>query len=383
MGYLIKDSLRRSPFWYAVYKGSDGIERRRSTKCTGKAAAREILRGLEAAELLGATGHAVEEQFRALIRETVARVTGRKMADPTIREHLATWVKGEEGTVSEATILRYRQVARTFEDWLGPRGAARLEALNKETFLDYRAHLQKAGHSAQNVNFIFKVLRRPFKVAADERLIQHQPLGAIKRLRGQAAVKGVFTTEQISQLMAAAPDVEWRALMALGYFTGGRLIDLSRIVWSAWDREQNAISFKQKKTGGAVFVPVHPALASYLAQLPAGVGRAPMLPRLSTKSGTGKSGLSMQFRRIMERAGIDAGVARERAGAAGRSVSKLSYHSLRHSFTSELARAGIAPEIRQQLTGHADDATHRKYTHLELESFRGAIAALPALPSAP
>ena len=89
MGYLIKDSLGRSPFWYAVYKGADGIERRRSTKCTGKAAAREILRGLEAAELLGATGHAVEEQFRALIRETVARVTGRKMTDPTIREHLA------------------------------------------------------------------------------------------------------------------------------------------------------------------------------------------------------------------------------------------------------------------------------------------------------
>jgi site-specific recombinase XerD len=88
----------------------------------------------------------------------------------------------------------------------------------------------------------------------------------------------------------------------------------------------------------------------------------------------------MQFRRIMERAGIDAGVARERAGQAGRSVSRLSYHSLRHSFTSELARAGIAPEIRRQLTGHSDDTSHRKYTHLEVDSFRGAIAALPAVP---
>ena len=380
MGYLVKDSKKRSPYWYAVWRCADGIERRRSTKCVGKVAAREILRGLEAAELLGATQNASEEQFRSLVRQIAERTTGRKFADPTIRSHLSAWLKAEEGTVSDATLLRYRQVARAFEQWLGARADARIEALNKETLLDYRSDLQKAGYSAQNINQHFKILRRPFKAAADERLITHLPLGSIKGLRGQAAVKGVFTPAQISQLLAVAPDAEWRALIALGYYTGGRLIDLSRLVWSAWDREQNAISFQQTKTGGAVFIPVHSVLASYLAELPAGVGRVPILPRLSTKSGTGKSGLSMQFRRIMECAGIDAGVARQRAGQAGRSVSRLSYHSLRHSFTSELARAGIAPEIRRQLTGHSDDAGHRKYTHLEVDSFRGAIAALPAVP---
>jgi integrase len=313
----------------------------------------------------------------------VARVTGRQMADPTIRAHLAAWLKAEEGTVAAATLLRYRQVAGAFENWLGARAAARLDAVGKELFLAYRADLQKAGHSAQNINQIFKILRRPFKVAADERLIQHQPLGAVKRLRGAAAVKGVFTPQQIAQLLAAAPDDEWRALIALGFFTGGRLIDLSRLSWGAWDRGQDAISFKQKKTGGTVMIPVHPELARYLAQLPAGVGKAFMLPRLSGKSGTGKSGLSMAFKRIMERAGIEPGIARERAGAAGRSVSRLSFHSLRHSFTSALANAGISPEIRQQFTGHADLDTHRKYTHHELSSFRTAISTLPALPALP
>ena len=240
--------------------------------------------------------------------------------------------------------------------------------------------MQKAGHSAQGINQIFKILKRPFRAAADERLIQHQPLGAIKRLRGTAAVKGCFTPQQIAQLLAAAPDDEWRALVALGYYTGGRLIDLSRLPWSAWNREQNAISFKQRKTGGAVMIPVHPGLVRYLAVLPAGVGRAPMLPRLSAKSGTGKSGLSMAFKRIMAAAGIDAGVARERAGAAGRNVSRLSFHSLRHSFTSQLANAGVPPEVRQQLTGHSDLASHKIYTHLQLDTLQKAITALPALP---
>ena len=189
MGYLIRDSRGRSPFWYAVYRGADGIERRRSTKCRGKAAAREILRGLEAAELLGASGHAVEEQFRALIRETVARVTGRKLVDPTVKAHLAGWLAGGEGTVAEATLRRYRQVARAFEEWLGARANARLDALNKEVFLSYREALRAAGHSPQNINQVFKILRRPFKAAADERIIQALALGAIKRLRGARARK--------------------------------------------------------------------------------------------------------------------------------------------------------------------------------------------------
>jgi integrase len=382
MGYLVKDSKGRSPYWYAVWRCADGIERRRSTKCVGKVAAREILRGLEAAELLGATQNASEEQFRSLVREIAERTTGRKFADPTIRSHLAAWLKAEEGTVSDATLLRYRQVARAFEQWLGARADARIEALNKETLLDYRSDLQRAGYSAQNINQHFKVLRRPFKVAADERLIQHQPLGAVKRLRGTRAEKGVFSAAQVASLIAAAPDSEWRALIALGYYTGGRLMDLSRLTWGAYDRETNTLSFRQRKTEGDVLVPVHTELARYLEELQAGVGKAPMLAGLSTKSGTGKSGLSMAFKRIMERAEIDAGVARERTGPAGRNVSKLSFHSLRHSFTSALANAGVGPEIRQELTGHTDDASHRKYTHLQVELFRQAIAALPALPPA-
>jgi hypothetical protein len=52
---------------------------------------------------------------------------------------------------------------------------------------------------------------------------------------------------------------------------------------------------------------------------------APVFPELHDKPGSGKSGLSMAFKRIMAKAGIDAGVIRERTGTAGRSVSALSF----------------------------------------------------------
>jgi integrase/recombinase XerD len=380
MGFLIKDSLGRSPYWIAGFTASDGRQLRKSTKCRDKRQARIVLQSLEAAELLGATSSPTEDQIRALMRETILRVTGRVVSDPTIAEHIATWLEAEEETIEASSLKRYKQVLAAFESFLGARRHARLEALSKDVFLDYRDRLQADGHSARNVNQVFKILRRPFKVAFDEGLIDHNPIGAIKRLRSQAAEKGIFTREQISQLLAAAPDDEWRAFIALGYYTGGRLTDLSQLTWSAIDRTQNTISFRQKKTGGDVLIPIHAELARHLSKLPRGIGKAPLLPHLLTKRGTGKSGLSTTFKRIMIAAGIEAGIARARGGVAGRSVSKLSFHALRHSFTSELARAGVAPEVRQLLTGHSDAGSHKVYTHLEIDVLTRAVTALPSLP---
>jgi integrase len=378
MGYLVKDAWRRSPYWQAVYF-SGGRRIRKSTKCTDKTRARAVLHGFEAAEMLANAAGATEQQIRHVMSETIARVTGRKLHDPTISEHLAGWLKSERETVSESTIRRYAQVARDFESFLGLTRHAKLDALSKDVFLAFRDKLRAGGCSARSVNQSLKILRRPFKLAFDEGLIRHNPIAAIKRLRGSAAEKGIFTPDQIERLLAAAPSAEWRLLIALGYYTGGRLMDLSRLTWGAIDREARTISFVQKKTSAPLLIPIHAGLEHYLSGVPAGVGRAPLLPSLGHKSGTGKSGLSMAFRKIMAAAGVEPGVAREREGKRGRSVSRLSYHSLRHSFTSELARHGVAPEIRQQLTGHRDDASHRTYTHLEIDSLRRAVGVLPSL----
>ena len=106
-------------YWIAVYKTAQGIQRRKSTKCTGKTAAREFLARTGSGELLASTQSATEEQFRHLIREVASRATGRPFVDPTIRTHLSNWLESEKGTVEASTLKRYRQVARDFETFLG------------------------------------------------------------------------------------------------------------------------------------------------------------------------------------------------------------------------------------------------------------------------
>ena len=107
--------------------------------------------------------------------------------------------------------------------------------------------------------------------------------------------------------------------------------------------------------------------------------KAFVFPSLAGKRAGGKSGLSMAFKRIMERASVRGEVVRERAGDAGRTVNSLTFHSFRHSLTSIMANAGIPVEVRQKFTGHATADMNIRYTHHEAETLRSAIGKLPSL----
>jgi integrase len=67
----------------------------------------------------------------------------------------------------------------------------------------------------------------------------------------------------------------------------------------------------------------------------------------------------------------------ENKARTGRTISALSFHSLRHTATSLLANAGIAADTRKALTGHADDRVHEGYTHYQLETLRAAVESIP------
>ncbi len=81
----------------------------------------------------------------------------------------------------------------------------------------------------------------------------------------------------------------------------------------------------------------------------------------------------------MEKAKVAGEVARERKGEWGRTINTLSFHSLRHSFNSIMANAGVAQEIRQKFTGHSSAEMNKRYTHHELAPLRAAIDAIPSV----
>src|SRR6185436_5835410 len=99
-------------------------------------------------------------------------------------------------------------------------------------------------------------------------------------------------------------------------------------------------------------IPLHPDLESWLLDAPQ--ASAFVFPTLSQRRMDGVCGLSGTFSRMVKTAGIDGGLMREKQGRCGKNVSSLTFHSLRHSFTSALVKAGVSAEVRMKMTGHTD-----------------------------
>jgi integrase len=265
--------------------------------------------------------------------------------------------------------------------FLDTRADIRLEALSAEDFAAYRDHLLEKGLAPRTVNTVVrKILKRPLAAAVNEGFLKRNPVASIRHLRDVTVEKGIFSPEEIVKLLDGA-DPDWRGLVLAGYFSGARLGDLARLTWAAIDLDERSITFTQKKTGAKIKIPIHPELFDYLiSRSVPDDGRKPVFPTLYKMPGPGKSGLSMSFKRLMARCGISDGVVREKSGDAGRNVSRLSFHSLRHCFVSNLASAGVAADLRKKLSGHLDDKSHAVYSHHEFATVADAIERIARLP---
>lgn len=378
-------SLHKRPestFWVASYQDLKGRWLKKSTKTTSRSLALKLALEWEKASKAGKAGRLVESQARKVLSEIVEQATGEAMHFHTCKDWFAEWLAGKAGATAARTILKYRQVCGDFLAHLGDRASLPVNAVSVADVRLFRDKLRKAGHSPSNVNqTVRKVLSSPFAAALRLGFIAVNPCAGVESLKDAADTeRDVFTPEQVAALLCAVAG-DWRGVILAGYFTGLRLRDITELQWQSVDLKENLIRVKTGKTGKGVVIPMSPELVAWLQAQPRGIGKAPVFPALAGKSGAGKSGLSMQFKRIMEAAGIRGRVLRKGEGA-GRSTSSLSFHSLRHSFNSALANAGVAQEVRQKLTGHSSATMNTKYTHHEVETLRNAVAKLPKIAGA-
>jgi integrase len=361
-----------------------GRRLKRSTKTTDSELAKQIAAEWEAASKAGRAGRLVESQCRRVISEIYEQATGKPIHFRTARSWLNEWVEDKKSEkVAERTSLKYSQIVREFLAHLGNKADDMLNQVSDADLKSFRNALARAGHSATTVNGAIKILRSPFHLAHVKGHIAADPCAGVGLVEDEIDIeRDVFTPEQISALVAHT-EGDWQGVILCGFYTGLRLKDVTDLKWESIDAGLTKIELvpcktRRKKKNRRVVLPIHPVFAVWLKKQTRGIGKAPVFPSLAGKAGGGKSGLSMAFKRIMERAGIQGRLLRERNGE-GRSQSSLSFHSLRHSFNSALANAGVDQEIRQKLTGHASVVMNEVYTHRELEPLRAAIAALPSV----
>jgi integrase len=308
------------------------------------------------------------------------RTIGEPLHFRTAREYLTEWIESKKNETELRAYLKYRQIVDEFLAHVGVKADRLLREITPADVRSWRDALKRKGLSVPTVNHAIKILRMPFKAAHDAGYIDINPntKNTVRPLKDEArnVSKDVFTPEQVTALTEIAPSEDWKGAILCGYYTGLRLRDIADLQWSAINEPLDTLTVTMRKTGSDVTIPIHSQFGAWLRKQTRGIGKAPVFPTLAGKAGGGKSGLSMAFKRIMERGKIKGRLLRDSTGE-GRSQSSLSFHSLRHSFNSALANAGVSQEIRQKLTGHSSAEMNKIYTHHDLEPLRAAVSVIP------
>jgi len=377
MAYVTKDARGRSPYWLANYRDQAGRRMRKSTKLTSKSKALEMARALQKASDEARRGALTEARTRELLSEILQDINGEGLRVFSVADWFEHFVKGKRKSQSDRTAAIHAQTSREFIEFLGTRARLNIAAITSRDIAEFRDARHSLGLAPATVNLSVSMLSAAFNAAWKQGHVSVNPCAAVEPLKDRPQRKGVFTPEQVSALVQSAQG-DMRGLILVAFYSGQRLNDCANLRWRDVDlvSEIKTIRFSVRKTGREIVSVIHPALEDYLLSLPtARTDDEHLFPTLAQRA---TSLISDEFRRLMEAAHIEQRVIRERA-KSGRSVNALSFHSLRHSFASILANAGVTEEKRMALTGHVTRDMHQRYTHHELEALRDAIAVLPRI----
>ncbi len=376
----------KSRYWTACFTDSSGRQRKRSTKLTDRAKAIQLANKFESAYKLKLT----EAQARKVISDIYEEVRGDKLIHSSAKNFLNNWLEGRKAEIVKNSYKRYENAVKKLLTYLGDRSEADIAYVTKTDLASFRDLTAKT-LTVSTANTDLKILRIAFKQAVVDGLRIDNPATAVSTLEDRhdpdESERRPFTEPELKQLFAVL-DEEWKGMTLGGLYTGQRLGDLAALTWRRIDLDQKLLAFKSLKTGRDMVIPLAGDLIDYLQKNhPQNCsGETPVFPKASKakRDTEGESRkLSAQFTNYLIEAKLVKPRPKDKNSGKGhsvrRQVSELSFHSLRHTATSWLKRAGVPEAVVRDIIGHESELVSRNYTHLDDKTKRKAIAKLPKL----
>lgn len=200
-----------------------------------------------------------------------------------------------------------------------------------------------------------------------------------------------FTREQEQLLLKVLDDPkkkvmhkkEIRVIFFLGLYTGQRLKDCVQLRWNRINLQQRTIEVKQFKTGKEVSIPIAPQLYDVLVE--AASWRQDqtdfLCPNVAARynqedaqgKNVGNNLVNIDVLRVIKWIGVQPSVAVE---GRKKAVTVYGFHSLRHSFASHCAEAGVPKAVVLSILGTDSEIVDKYYTHISTEAQHKAMTAI-------
>lgn len=333
MIYRRKDS----PYWWADFYDREGNRVRMSTKKADKRAARR-----EAARL--------ENTYQPASR---AKTPLEKIKERYLKH---------SRTIHPSTTYNYNRITLDrFCSWVGSKTADPLAIEN------YKEH-RLLTVTRETVNREYNTIRSMFNMAVVWEMLDSNPCHEVKRYRIARTRKApnYFTKAQIDLILYKCESY-LHDIILFAVHTGLRRTELVYLQWrdinfrnwTAAVQAKDELNW-QPKSGRMRVVPIPKACHRMLLER-----KAESLSEFVFANQLGRprlNNLNRDFRNFLK----DIGLYKKGMG----------WHSLRHSFASHLAMAGVPLNTIGELLGHSDPKTTRIYSHLSPSHLKDATDKL-------
>lgn len=198
-----------------------------------------------------------------------------------------------------------------------------------------------------------------FAFALEEGYRDDDPTARLPKVRSPRGTPRPFTRQQIERMLTSGAYSRTRAMILLGYYQGFRVSSIARVHGHDIDLASGTIRTIAKGSKCLTF-PLHPIIAELARTMPTD---GYWFPARGGRTGHIRPGsVSDAVRDAKERAGI--------------LDPKLTAHSLRHAFGTDLVDAGVDIRVIADLMGHESVATTQIYTGVSAQRRREGLNRL-------
>jgi integrase len=338
-----------------------------------------------------------KSEFKAALMQADGKAKGNAPAD--LFGFINEFINSPKGTFSNrrkralhrATISRYNVTLRLLKDYVSTQhritGPVHFSTVDADFVAGFAVFLTNVkGYSVNTVVKYGKTLREFLRRAKAHKAVGKEVNPEVfsdeLTLKEDPSDQVYLTPDELAAMyrldLSARPGLERvRDLFIVGAWTGLRFGDLSRL--QPEHVEGDNIRIPTAKTGKEVLIPLSPfvraIMAKYGGRVPAAVSNqkhndylkelAAMVPELQTRVMVGST---------------VGGIRRE---VACMKWGRITTHTARRSFATNLYRTGMAAQTIMKVTGHTTEQSFMRYIRLTNEEHADMIAASSIFQLAP
>jgi integrase len=341
--------------WCILFKGLDGKWHRERTDATTKEQASRILAqkmsDVSEARLRGAPSI-----------EALKPVTFQDFVDKEYLPHC-------QATHTLETYNTDRSLGTVLNKYFGKMLLRSVTSGDVQRYLD-RCALEAVGKDEDGK----AVTRRPatvnrrrtflsgiFSEAERRSYVDRNPVRAVSHLPEHNDQLRWLTGTEEERLLGYAP--EWfKPIILAALHTGMRRGELLKLKWADLDFDQRLVRASHTKNHKVRYIPMNQKLYALLESIDHFSGPKGPSPYVFTnpETGTRWKNVNGAIERTCEKAGFD----------------DVTFHTLRHTFASRLAQAGVPLNNIRELLGHGDMKVTMRYAHLAPNNLREAVRTL-------